>query len=79
VAPESEDVQMSQSATARWVPVESDATFGVSAMPESVVCFVQVAPPSEVVHTSPPDADPSGPVTATRRVPVESDATDAQA
>ena len=86
VVPESTDVQTSwplscADAAARRAPVASDATATHCPRdaPVPAVWLVQVAPASADVQMSPPERPPSdvpyGEETATRWVPVESDAT----
>ncbi len=80
VIPESEDVQMSfalpgADAATKCAPVTSDAV-ATHRLPEDAVPFVrlvQVVPQSVDIQMSP--SDPPGWLTATRCVPVESDAT----
>jgi hypothetical protein len=89
VAPASVEVQMSRPfiglaatmATAtRWLPVESDATDHQSCPDAGVplVRFVQVMPVSVDVQMSPFALTPFKLVTATRCLPVESEATSFQ-
>jgi hypothetical protein len=82
VAPESSENQISPSARTRCFPVESETMVGPTTNPAvefTVVRFVHVAPPSAEVQTSSlPGRIPVNCVTATRLVPVASDATDCQ-